>query len=59
MKQIELTYGEEIEEVLRILFVDQNKTQKEIATELHISYLTVIRWLRASGVRSRRLTLGD
>jgi transposase len=59
MKQIETKHGEEIEEILRHLFVDCNYTQKEIAEELQLSYLTVIRWLRLSGVRSRRLKLGD
>lgn len=59
INQLESKHGEEIEEILRRLFVDENKTQQEIAKELHISYLTVIRWLARAGIRSRRLKLGD
>jgi DNA-binding transcriptional regulator LsrR (DeoR family) len=59
MKRIETNQGEVMEEILRRLFVDEHKTQKQIASELHISYLTVIRWLHKAGIRSRRIKLGD
>lgn len=59
MKLIESNQGSEIEEVLRRLFVDENKTQYQIAEELSISYLTVIRWLKKAGIRHRRIDLGD
>lgn len=55
MKIIEAKRGENIEEILRRLFVDENKTQKQIADELNISYVTVIKWLHLAGVRSRKL----
>lgn len=59
MNQIETTHGEEIEEILRRLFVDEEKTQHEISSILNISYVTVVRWLRLAGIRSRRIDLGD
>jgi DNA-binding transcriptional regulator YiaG len=59
IKQIETTHGEEIEELLRRLFVDEHLSQHDIARTLHISYLTVIRWLKKAGIRHRRIDLGD
>jgi DNA-binding transcriptional regulator YiaG len=59
INQIETTHGEEIEELLRRLFVDEHLSQHAIANILNISYLTVIRWLKRAGVRHRRINLGD
>jgi DNA-binding transcriptional regulator YiaG len=59
IKQIETTHGEEIEELLRKYFVDDNLSQHDIARKLNISYLTVVRWLKRAGVRHRRIDLGD
>jgi DNA invertase Pin-like site-specific DNA recombinase len=59
MKRIETNQGCEIEEILRRLFVDENKTHKQIAQELSISHLTLIRWLKKAGIRHRRIDLGD
>lgn len=57
MLEIETKLGEEIEEILRRLFVDENKSQIEIANELNLSYVTVVKWLRLAGVRSRKLNI--
>lgn len=57
MKLIELNRREMIEETLRRLFVDENMTQKQIALELGISYVSVIKWLDLAGIYSRRLTV--
>lgn len=59
MKRIENQHKEEIEEILRRLFVDENKSMHVIAKELGISYVTVTRWLALSGVRSRKINLGE
>lgn len=60
MIDIETKTGEKIEETLRRLFVDENKSQIEIANELSISYVSVIKWLHLAGVRSRKLNIfGD
>lgn len=59
MKTIENQNKEEIEELLRRLFVDDNLTQEQIAEKLQISYVTVLRWLRMAGIRHRRINLGD
>jgi DNA-binding transcriptional regulator LsrR (DeoR family) len=59
IRTIQLTHGEEIEELLRTYFVDDNMSQHDIARKLNISYLTVVRWLKRAGVRHRRIDLGD
>lgn len=60
MREIETKLGEDIEEVLRRMFVDENKSRKQIADELHISSLTVLRWCDLAGIRSRKLNVeGD
>lgn len=59
MLEIEQKLNQNIEEVLRCKFVDENKPAHQIATELNISYVTVLRWLALAGVRSRRINLGD
>lgn len=55
MQAIETKLGEDIEEILRRLFVDEHLSQAEIAKRLNISYATVYSWLRQAGVRSRKL----
>jgi transposase-like protein len=57
MKQIETNTGEDIEETLRRLFVDENLSQMDIANQLHVSYVTVVKWLRQAGIRSRKLNV--
>lgn len=57
INQIETTKGEEIEELLRRYYVDEHLTQYQIAKELNVSYLTVIRWLKRAGIHSRKLVL--
>lgn len=55
MKAIENREGVSIEELLRIKFVDENKSIQNIANELQISYVTTIRWLKLAGIYSRML----
>jgi len=55
MKQIETELGGDIEEVLRVLYVDQHLSAHIISDKLGISYVTTLKWLRLSGIRSRRL----
>lgn len=55
MKQIESNYGEDVEEILRRMFVDEHLSQAEIGKRLGISYATVYSWLHRAGVRSRKL----
>jgi transposase len=57
MKTIQQNKGVEIEELLRRLFVDENKQIQEIARELNISYPIVINWLSLSGVRHRKIDM--
>lgn len=57
MLEIEEERGVNIEEVLRELFVDQNKSTKKIADELSISYVTAFKWLQQAGIYSRRLKI--
>ena len=57
MKIVEEKLNKNIEEILRVKFVDEDKPAKEIADELQISYATVIRWLNLAGIYSHRLNL--
>jgi len=57
MLEIEQLNGKEIEEIVRQLYVDENKTLNEICTELSISLITAMKWLNLAGVYSRKLDL--
>lgn len=57
MLEVESKFGQPIEEVLRIRFVDEGKTLYEIADELDIAYRTVLKWLNLAGIYSRNLKL--
>jgi len=57
MKEIEKVKGECIEEILRSMFVDQNKSIIDITNELDLSYATTISWLKQAGIYSRRLNI--
>lgn len=55
--EVEQNKGVEIEEELRKLYVDENKSTEEIAKCLSISYVTAFRWLQLAGIYSRKLEL--
>jgi transposase len=55
MLDIEVLFGGEIEEILRIRYVDENKSIQTIATELNLSYITVHKWLMKANITSRRI----
>lgn len=57
MRQVEANQGMEIEELLRRLFVDENRSIEAIATKLNVSYPVVISWLRQAGIYGRKLNL--
>ena len=57
MKLIELERGVKLEEVLRQLYVDEHKSIENIAKNLNISYVTVIKWLKLAGIYSRKLDI--
>lgn len=59
MREIETKTKERIEETLRRLFVDENKSHMEIAKELSVSYVTVVKWLQLAGIHSRKLNIRD
>lgn len=59
MNQIEAMTGEGIEETLRRLYVDEEKSAHQICDELQLSYATTLKWLRLSGVYSRRLDIEE
>lgn len=59
VRGIESRYGLNIEEILRKLFVDEDKSHMAIASELGVTYLTVVRWLDRAGVRSRKIDLEE
>ena len=57
MIDIEKDKGECIEEILRSMFVDENKSIIDITNELDLSYATTISWLKQAGIYSRRLNI--
>ena len=57
MLEIESEMGESIEEILRHMFVDLHLPHRVIAKELGVGYETVIKWLRMSGIYSRKLNI--
>ena len=54
---IEERFGEEIEELLRVLYVDEGKTIKSISETLSITEVSVLRWLNWSGIYSHKLDI--
>ena len=52
---VENKTNENIEELLRKMYVDQNMDIYAMCQELGISYVTTLRWLEKAGIYSRRL----
>lgn len=57
MLKIESKEGVLLEEILRRMYVDENKNIMQIAKELSTAYSTIVKWLRLAGVYSHRLNL--
>jgi len=57
MLKCESRFNMPIEEILRMMYVDQNLPHDHIAKELNISFPTVISWLNMAGIYSRKLNL--
>jgi hypothetical protein len=55
MLEIEKQFGEPIEELLRRLFVDENKNLYDMASELGVAYRNILKWLKLAGIYSRKL----
>jgi DNA-binding transcriptional regulator LsrR (DeoR family) len=54
---IEERFGEELEELLRRLYVDEGKTNEEVAQTLSITKVSAIRWLEKAGIYSHKLDI--
>lgn len=57
MIDIEKDKGECIEEILRSMFVDKNKSIIDITNTLDLSYATTISWLKQAGIYSRKIDI--
>lgn len=55
MKQIEAKLGGEIEEILRVMYVDECLPVQSMSESLGISYVTTLNWLKLAGIRSRKI----
>lgn len=55
MKQVETKIGGDIEEILRVLYVDKDLSVSKINEILGTSYVTTLKWLELAGIHSRRL----
>lgn len=56
MLKVENKYNVKLEELLRIMHVEQNMHTLEMCKELQISNVTLLDWLKKAGIYSRRLT---
>ena len=56
MLDIENKKQQNIEELLRMMYVDQNMNIYDICEELDISYVTALKWLKQAGIYSRMLS---
>ena len=59
MLEVEELFGENIEELLRILYVEKDLRYDEIAKVLGVSRDVVVRWLPMAGIYSRRLDIRE
>jgi len=57
MQEVETLFNLPLEELLRKMYVDENKTPQVICQELNIAYATLLKWLHLAGIYSRRLKL--
>lgn len=57
MLGIEERFGENLEELLRRMYVDEGKTTRQIAQILSITKVSIIRWLDKAGIYSHKLNI--
>jgi hypothetical protein len=59
MKEVESSFGIELEELLRRLAVNEGLNALQISQRIHVHYDYTRRWLEMSGVYSSKLGLFD
>ena len=59
MKEVEAQRGEPIEHALLTLWVDENRTREDVCRILSITPETLVNWLDAAHIHSRRLKFPD
>lgn len=59
MLEVEEEYHEPIEELLRRLYVDEDKTLTEISEEIRVSYRIILQWVLLAGIYSKNLKVGE
>lgn len=52
-KAVRIATGREVEDILRELYVDQGRSQEEIAAALGVSRGAIVAWLREYGIEKR------
>jgi len=57
MRLVETLAHQEIEEVMRQMWVEEELSLDEISKQLNISRYTIIRWKQMAGIYSRRLNI--
>lgn len=55
MKHIERIYKDDINEILRKLYTENELTIREIAKELTITPATALKWLNEAGIKRRKI----
>lgn len=53
MLYVELIHGVELEALLHKLYIEENKSIREIAALLSVHYNTVNKWLQLTGIQMR------
>jgi len=59
MRLIESLAHQEIEEVMRHMWVEEELSLKDVCEQLNISSYTLTRWKQMAGIYSRRLKIKD
>lgn len=57
MKKKEKELNEPIEEVIRRMYIDENKTILQIGKEIGLNKLSIAKWMKIFGLRGRRINL--
>jgi predicted DNA-binding protein YlxM (UPF0122 family) len=59
MRLIESLAHQEIEEVMRQLWVEEELSLDEVCKQLNVSRYTIVKWKQMAGIYSRKLGIKD
>ena len=56
MKLVEMAHNEDIEEILKRLYLDEQNNIREVAEKLGVGPATVLKWIRLFDIQTRQMT---